>query len=189
MDGPSANLKFLESLWNLREREGLPGLIDIGVCQLHTIPGAFQTSAVKSTWNIHKILKTVWQIFHERPARRDGYISVTGSTSFPHHFCVTRWIESTGVAERAKPLWEHVVKIVNFWKKLPKSKEPKCDSYNIVKDAVDDPLTVAKLEFFIYVAGLLEPCHTLNLINQTNQWFLLFSMIWKGWSQTYWNFL
>ena len=37
-----------------------------------------------------------------------------------------------------------VVKIVNFWKKLPKSKQPKCDSYNIVRDAVDDLLTVVK---------------------------------------------
>ena len=52
-------------------------------------------------------------------------------------------LKSKGVAERAKSLREHVVKIVNFWKKLPKSKQPKCDSYNIVKDAVDDPLTVA----------------------------------------------
>ena len=41
-----------------------------------------------------------------------------------------------------------MVKIVNFWEKLPKSKQPECDSYNIVKDAVDDTLTVAKLEFF-----------------------------------------
>ena len=31
------------------------------------------------------------------------------------------------------------------------------DSYNIVKNAVDNPLTIAKLDFFIYVAGLLEP--------------------------------
>ena len=49
-----------------------------------------------------------------------------------------------------------MVKIVNFWKKLPKSKQPKCDSYNLVKDAVNDPLTVAKLEFFIQIVGLLE---------------------------------
>ena len=151
MDGPSVNLKFLQSLCNLRESEGLPGLIDIGVCQLHIMHGAFQTGADKSTWNIHKILEAVWQIFHDSPARRDDYISVTGSTSFPHHFCAIIWVESKGVAERAKSLWEHVVKIVKFWKK-----QSECDSYN-VKDAVDDSLTVAKLGFFIYVAGLLEP--------------------------------
>ena len=49
MDGLSVNLKFLESLCNLRESERLPGLIDIGVCQLHAVQGAFQTGAVKST--------------------------------------------------------------------------------------------------------------------------------------------
>ena len=49
MDGPSFNLKFVECLSNLRESKGLPGLIDIGVCQLHAMHGAFQTGAVKST--------------------------------------------------------------------------------------------------------------------------------------------
>ena len=102
-------------------------------------------------------MKAVWQIFYDSPARRDDYISVTGSTSFLHHFGATRWVESKGVAERAKSLRKHVVKIVNFWKKLPKSKQPKCDNYNIVEDAVDDPLTVAKLEIFVSVAGLFEP--------------------------------
>ena len=120
MDGPSFNLKFLESLCNLRESEGIPGLIDIGVCQLHTMHGAFEIGAVKSAWNIYKILKAVRQIFHDSPVRRDDYISVTGSTSFSHHFCATRWVKSKGIAERAKSLWEHVFKIVNFWKKLPK---------------------------------------------------------------------
>ena len=155
MDRPVVNLKFLESLCNLRESKGLPGLIDYWC--LSTAHNAFQTGAVKSTWNIHEILKSVGQIFHDSPAQRDHYISVTGLTSFPHNFHATRWIESKGVAERAKSLWEHVVKIVIFWKKLPNLKQPKRGSYNIVKDAVDDPLTVAKLEFFIYVAGLLEP--------------------------------
>ena len=120
MDGPSVNLKFLEPLCNLRESKGLAGLTDVGVCQLHAMHGVFQTSAVKSTWNIHKFLKAVWQIFHDIPARRDDYISVTGSTSFPHHLCARRWVESKGVAERAKSLWKHVVKIANFWKKTAK---------------------------------------------------------------------
>ena len=92
--------------------------------------GTFYTGALKSTWNIPKILKAVWQIFHASPAWRDDYISFTGSTSFPHNFCATRWVENKGAVERARSLWEHVVKIVHFWKKLPKSKQPKCDSYN-----------------------------------------------------------
>ena len=82
MDRPSVNLKFLESLCNLRESERLPGLIDIDLCQLHAMHGAFQTGAVKSKWNIHKTLKAVWQILHDSAARSCDYISVTGSTSF-----------------------------------------------------------------------------------------------------------
>ena len=76
MDGPSVNLEFLESLCNLRESEGLPGLIDICVCQIYSMHGVFQTGTVKSTWNIHKILKVGWQIFHDNPARRDDCISL-----------------------------------------------------------------------------------------------------------------
>ena len=145
MDGPSVNLKFLQSLCNLRESEGLSGLIDIGVCQLYVMHGVFQTGAVKSTWNIPKILKAVWQIFHDSPAQRDDYISVTDSTSFSHHFCATIWVESEGVAERAK---------LEIFGRSYQNRNNLCDSYNTVKDAVDDPVTVAKSGFFIYVAGL-----------------------------------
>ena len=52
----------------------------------------------------------------------------TGSTSFLYHFSATRWVKSKDFAEKTKSFWEHVVKIVNFWKKLPKSKQPICDS-------------------------------------------------------------
>ena len=41
MDGPIVNLKFLESLCNLRKSEGLPSLTGICVCQLHAVHGAF----------------------------------------------------------------------------------------------------------------------------------------------------
>ena len=98
MDGSSVNLEFLESLCNLRESEGLPGLIDICVCQMHSMHGVFQTGTVKSTWNIHKILKVGWQIFHDNPARRDDCISHFPYISFPYHFCATRLVESKVVA-------------------------------------------------------------------------------------------
>ena len=111
MDGPSFNLKFLESLCNLRKNEGLPGLIHIAVCELHTIHGAFETGAVKSAWNIHKTLKAVKQIFHDSPVRRDDYISVTGSTSSYHHFCATRWVENKGLQKEQSPY-------ENMWLKL-----------------------------------------------------------------------
>ena len=44
-----------------------------------------------------------------------------------------------------------------FWEKLPKSKQPKCKNFLKVQKAVHDPTTVLKLEFFSFIAGLLEP--------------------------------
>ena len=56
------SFKFLESLCNLKESKRLHVLIDIGVCQLHTMHEAFKTGAVKSTWNIHSFESSVANI-------------------------------------------------------------------------------------------------------------------------------
>ena len=50
-----------------------------------------------------------------------------------------------------------MIKIVTFWEKLPKSKRPACKSYSPVLDAVQDPLAVAKFEFFSFFAGQFKP--------------------------------
>ena len=44
-----------------------------------------------------------------------------------------------------------------FWEKLPKSKQPKCKSFLKAQKGVHGPTTVLKLEFFSFIAGLLEP--------------------------------
>ena len=69
----------------------------------------------------------------------------------------TRWVESKSVADRAVLVWPNIRKLVLFWEKLPKSKQPKCKSFLFLQNAVHDPLTIAKFEFFSYVAGLLQP--------------------------------
>jgi len=61
------------------------------------------------------------------------------------------------VSDRLLQVWENVKEVVKFWEKLPKSKRPSSKSYFAVKDAVDDPLIPAKLQFFSYVAGIVEP--------------------------------
>ena len=50
-----------------------------------------------------------------------------------------------------------LIKIVNFWLSLPKSKRPSSKSFESVKTAVEDPLTTAKLSFFSYFASLFQP--------------------------------
>ena len=157
MDGPSVNHKFLKGVVKEREECKIPSLIDIGSCSLHVIHGAFRLGAEKSGWKVKKTLRGLWQIFHDSPARRDDYEALSGSTTYPLAFCSTRWVESKSVADRAITIWPNVEKLVTFWEQLPKSKRPKSKSYESIKAAAHDVLTVAKLEFFSYVASIVEP--------------------------------
>lgn len=83
MDGPRTNWNVLELLNNQRSVSEVPLLIDIGSCGLHVIHGAFRTGVEATTWNIKKVLKAMWQIFADSPARRDIYIRETKSEEFP----------------------------------------------------------------------------------------------------------
>ena len=47
--------------------------------------------------------------------------------------------------------------IIKFWNKLPKYKQPLCQSFDDVKEAVTDPLSEAKIAFFSFICFLVEP--------------------------------
>ena len=68
-----------------------------------------------------------------------------------------RWVEDKKVSNRIIEIWPSIVKIVNHWSKLAPSKQPKCKSYEVLKGAVKDPLVVAKLNFFSFLAGHFLP--------------------------------
>ncbi|XP_066934412.1 uncharacterized protein [Clytia hemisphaerica] len=157
MDGLNVNLKFLKTLISSREEINVPSLVDIGTCPLHTVNNSFQVGAKNAEWDLKKTLKGIWQIFHDSPARREDYEKETGSTVYPKTFCSTRWTENKPTAERAISIWPYIEQIVTYWEKKPPNKRPKSKSYANVKTAVNDPLTVVKLKFFAYVAGILEP--------------------------------
>ena len=61
------------------------------------------------------------------------------------------------MAERLIEIWSDIKHLAKFWLNLPKSKRPSSKSYEVVVEAVADPLVVAKLHFFSYVASLLKP--------------------------------
>ena len=157
MDGPITNHCFLSKVKDQREKDELSALIDIGTCSLHTVHGAFATGAKMSGWDLKKVLKGCYILLHDTPARREDYFSITGSTVYPLAFCSTRWVEDKSVADRLITLWPNMIKIFEFWNGFCKSKQPKCKSYLNVKDKITDKLYVAKLHFFSYVAGLMEP--------------------------------
>ena len=110
-----------------------------------------------SSWNLKKIVKVEWQIIHDRPARRVDFMSVTSCREFPLLFCATRWVENKIAADRAILVLSHIVEIVRFWVKLVPSKQPKCKSHTTFKEAACNLLMIPKLQFFTYVASVLEP--------------------------------
>ena len=90
-------------------------------------------------------------------ARRDDYENITGSNVFPKQFCITRWVESKDVADRAIEIWSNIDKVTTYWGKFVPSKQPKCKSCDILKVTVKDHFMVVKLEVFSYIAGIVEP--------------------------------
>ena len=83
MDGPSTNWNVLKMLNEYRSEKEYPTLIDIGCCGLHVIHGSFQTGVKATGWKLDGVLKAMWQIFHDSPARRDVYIQITRCDLFP----------------------------------------------------------------------------------------------------------
>ena len=55
-------------------------------------------------------LCSLWQIFHDIPARREDFIPIIGSDLFPFWFCQYRWVEDIKVAEQALKIWPHANK-------------------------------------------------------------------------------
>ena len=67
-------------------------LIDIGSCGLHTIHNALKTGAESTGRGIKKLLKGAYQIFHDSPARREDFLTVTNTNQFPQSFCATGFV-------------------------------------------------------------------------------------------------
>ena len=58
-------------------------MLDIGSCSLHIIHGAFKTDVEENGWDITSIFNAAYAILIDIPARREGFISVTGEERFP----------------------------------------------------------------------------------------------------------
>lgn len=158
MDGPSTNWNVLEHIDDERVANVFQKTLNIGSCSLHILHGAFQTGMSKANWEMSKILKALYKLFNESPARRDVYLREGESTLFPLKFSATRWIEDQQVADRALEVWPSVVATVKYWLGLCKSKQPKNNkNFDILVECHQDLLIPAKFHFFSFVAGILKP--------------------------------
>jgi len=70
MDGPATNWNVLQLLHDDREEKEYPTIVNIGSCSLHVLHGAFKSGMEAASWDVGKVLKAIWQIFHDSPARR-----------------------------------------------------------------------------------------------------------------------
>ena len=70
MDGLSVNIKFYTELVEMRDKVQLPSLIDIGICSLHVIHGAFKTGIESTNWEMKKKSKRSFQLLHDLSACR-----------------------------------------------------------------------------------------------------------------------
>ena len=74
-DGPNENLEFLELYAEKRDLDELPCLVDLGTCGLHTVHGSLKNGINYLGWNTVKLLKALFKLLDELPARRDIYES------------------------------------------------------------------------------------------------------------------
>ena len=122
MDGLSTNWSVLDKFSLQCEGDELPPLENVGSCGLHMLHGAFKTAFQATDWSLDKILKAMWNLFHDSPARRETYLRVSQSELSPKMFCLTRWTENQDVVTRAVEIWENLQKTIKKFSFLPKSK-------------------------------------------------------------------
>ena len=83
IDGPSVNWVVLDKLNNLLVENGHTKIVHIGSCAQHTVHGSFQTGVANMGWDIGKILKAMYYILHDSPARREIYAREGETTIYP----------------------------------------------------------------------------------------------------------
>ena len=88
MDGPSTNWSVLKLLHKDHCEKDYPNIIDIGSCSLHVVHGAFKSGIEATNWDLKKIMKVMWKIFDDSPARRDIYIKICEVNKFPLRYCL-----------------------------------------------------------------------------------------------------
>lgn len=95
-------------------------------------------------------------VFHNVPASREDFTSITGSSIFPQSFCGHRWVENVPVAERAVDVWPMLLTYIDAVEKK-KVPNPNTASYDTICAARGDDFIVPKLQFFLSVARIFSP--------------------------------
>ena len=134
MDGPNVNWKLLSSIVDERQsNDDYPELLDIGLCSLHVIRGAFRKGMNKTNWGIDSVLKALHNLFDKSPAKREDFSKTTKTDVFPLQFCGHRRLEDKKVADRALEIWSHITIYISEILKKLKHKIPATSSFVTVR--------------------------------------------------------
>ncbi|KAL3225739.1 hypothetical protein MRX96_049147 [Rhipicephalus microplus] len=171
MDGPNVNLKCFRGMQEYLQQNHQVQCLDLGTCGLHTIHNAYRVGVVASKWGLENLLSSLSAIFHDAPARREDFSTVTGQVTFPLNFASHRWVENVPVIERAITLWGDVQKYVACAKKKEVNL-PKCASFIQLSDFCQDPLLLVKLKFALGIAMILKPFLTEYQLDKPLVFFL-----------------
>ena len=153
------NWKVFEKFNTARQANYDPCLADIGSCSLHIVSGSLNVGVTETSWEIDKIMKSMWKLLSDSPVRREEYLKLSISGKFPLKFCATCWVENEDTAERASRMlvWPDVILLINHFLSLSKSKQPKNNkSYDQLVKVFKDKLVPLKLMFFKEVAAILN---------------------------------
>ncbi|CAN8023246.1 unnamed protein product [Ixodes persulcatus] len=156
MDGPNVNWSLFHKFQQHMKNDFQVQCLDIGSCGLHTVHNAYQAGMHATGWPVDTYLSSLFSLFHDAPARREDFIRETGSSVFPLPFVSHRWIENVPVLERALAPWEHLKQYTEAvsGRRLP---VPKCRAYENVSAFLNDQLALAKLNFSLNVAMVVQP--------------------------------
>ncbi|KAL1476946.1 hypothetical protein MTO96_036125 [Rhipicephalus appendiculatus] len=171
MDGPNVNLKCFRGMQDYLQKNHQVQCLNLGTCGLHTVHNAYRAGVVASKWGLENLLSSLNAMFHDAPARREDFTTVTSQETFPLNFAPHRWVENVAVIERAIALWDDLKKYVECTKRKDVNM-PRCASYTQVSAFCQDPLLLAKLKFALGIAMILKPFLTAYQLDKPLVFFL-----------------
>ena len=91
MDGPNINWNVLDLLDDKLMSDNFSETLNIGSCAQHTVHGSLKNEFQKSTWNMGKLLKSIFWILHDSLVRRDVYLQEWDTDKFPLRLVSVRY--------------------------------------------------------------------------------------------------